>query len=627
MDILQLINKKTTFNELYKILKCDKRQLGQNLQQLEKQGHLVSFKDNYYKISDYDSLKGWVSPGAKSGMFFTQNAPNLELGSNFFLDDEKNIINKKTLMPNAFVEVCELEPNLVFVKSLLKQNSFEFVGYYSDNKVRGFIKGFDLIFDANVVKNNQQSNNTWGHYFYDENGLELKSVITNSEDKSLYATLSSYILNYNKQEYIDTFIENPQLLYKDLTYLPFYTIDSISTKDIDDAIYYVNNKLYIAIADASSYVNKNLDIKAQQQSSTFYLPNKVEHMLPRQLSESEVSLNPGVTKKAMICEIQFNSNYEIENTQFYLANIKSFARMSYQDVDNVIENKALIESTIVDRQAEIIKSIKALNEVVCKNNEQVDDIFRPQRTEVLLDENGKVQEIVLEPERTASQKIVEYCMVKANTQAAKYIYDNYNTTALFRNQIKQDDKVKSASYNTDSVGHVSLNSDFYTHFTSPIRRYSDLIVHRIIKDILNKTKNHEQIVLEKISNHLNYMGKKMKSVEQKINDLMKNQYIEQLNENYATAFIVDIIPSGVVFRTNKNLDFFVPAFKIEDELFNKIDEFMTKNPNKEIALFQDFLNTLNKDVYEIEIKDLDSVLDKKFIKVKKLLTPSSIYKP
>ena len=627
MDILQLINKKTTFNELYKILKCDKRQLGQNLQQLEKQGHLVSFKDNYYKISDYDSLKGWVSPGAKSGMFFTQNAPNLELGSNFFLDDEKNIINKKTLMPNAFVEVCELEPNLVFVKSVLKQNSFEFVGYYSDNKVRGFIKGFDLIFDANVVKNNQQSNNTWGHYFYDENGLELKSVITNSEDKNLYANLSSYILNYNKQEYIDTFIDNPSLLYKDLTYLPFYTIDSISTKDIDDAIYYVNNKLYIAIADASSYVNKNLDIKAQQQSSTFYLPNKVEHMLPRQLSESEVSLNPGVTKKAMICEIQFNSNYEIENTQFYLANIKSFARMSYQDVDNVIENKALIESTIVDRQAEIIKSIKALNEVVCKNNEQVDDIFRPQRTEVLLDENGKVQEIVLEPERTASQKIVEYCMVKANTQAAKYIYDNYNTTALFRNQIKQDDKVKSASYNTDSVGHVSLNSDFYTHFTSPIRRYSDLIVHRIIKDILNKTKNHEQIVLEKISNHLNYMGKKMKSVEQKVNDLMKNQYIEQLNENYATAFIVDIIPSGVVFRTNKNLDFFVPAFKIEDELFNKIDEFMTKNPNKEIALFQDFLNTLNKDVYEIEIKDLDSVLDKKFIKVKKLLTPSSIYKP
>lgn len=627
MDILQLINKKTTFNELYKILKCDKRQLGQNLQQLEKQGHLVSFKDNYYKISDYEPLQGWISPGAKSGMFFTQTAPNLELGANFFLDDEKNIINKKTLMPNAFVEVCELEPNLVFVKNVLKQNSFEFVGYHSDGKIRGFIKGFDLVFDASIVKNNLQDDNTWGHYIYNESALELKSVITNSEDKNLYANLSSYILNYNKQEYIDTFIDNPSLLYKDLTYLPFYTVDSISTKDIDDAIYYANNKLYIAIADASFYVNKNLDIKAQQQSSTFYLPNKVEHMLPRQLSEAEVSLNPGVTKKAMICEILFDNNNEIENTQFYLANIKSFARLSYQDVDNIIENRSLVESTIVDRQQEVLKSIKALNEVVCKNNEQVEDVFRPQRTEVLLNENGKVQEIVLESERTASQKIVEYCMIKANTQAAKYIYDNYNTTALFRNQIKQDDKIKSASYNTDSVGHISLNSDFYTHFTSPIRRYSDLIVHRIIKDIINKTKNHEQVVLEKISNHLNYMGKKMKSVEQKVNDLMKNQYIEQLNENYVTAFIVDITPSGVVFRTGKNLDFFVPAFKIDDELFNKIDEFMTKNPNKEITAFQDFLNIVNKDVYEIEIKDLDSVLDKKFIKVKKLLTPSSLYKP
>lgn len=634
MDILTIINKKTTFQELHNILKCDKRQLGQALNLLEKEGKLISFKDKYYKVSDLERVEGWITPGAKSGVFFTTTQPLIELGANYTLEGERSVVNKKGLLPGSFVAAYEIEEGLVFVAEKLVQHDFEFLGQYTVHRVevpgvglveKGLIKAFIKGFDLSIQTVQEQESGSWGHYVYSAGGITLKCLVAQENSRGFYSELSSYILKHNPKNYIEVSTAQRDLEYKDLTYLPFYTIDSISTKDIDDAIFFSGNKLYIAIADASYYVSKNLDIAAQKQTSSFYLPNKVEHMLPRELSEKEVSLNPGIAKKSMVCEIILKEG-EVETCDFYLAQIKTAARLTYLDVDRMLAGDKPIESTIVEREAEVRKSLVKLMGIVEQNQIAQPDVYRPQRTEILLSENGLVHEIVLEEERGPAQKLVEYCMITANIQAAKYIHEKYNTTALFRNQVMQDNKLKSAVYENNLVGHVSLNSDFYTHFTSPIRRYSDLMIHRIMKDIFSETKQYDNETLTSIANHLNHMGRKMKAVEQKVEDLMKNHYIEALQDKRMQASIVDITMAGVVFRTNKNIEFFVPAFKLDEALFNKIDEFMTNNSDKKVEPFKAFLEELNKVSYEIELKDIDSIFDKKLLTVH-TKAPAPSFKP
>lgn len=347
-----------------------------------------------------------------------------------------------------------------------------------------------------------------------------------------------YTLN-KKEEKID--FENRL----DLTELDFCTIDPKTAKDHDDAIYYdmEENILYVAIADVSSYVKEgsNLDKEAYKRSFSSYFPNKVYPMLPFSLSAGICSLKPNVLRHAFVCKMYFDSNHLVKKSEFIEAVIESKNNFAYEYIDELIENNNMPES--------LDALLKITNKLRTKRLKNGFD-FRNTEVRLLLDEDEKLVNFQQE-ENTVSHHLVEECMLMANQEAAKKL----TQTGIFRvheePDIKKIDALidrlkdfglhvkkkanihatieqmqKSASnfgieaqvdkliieaqqqarYSSLKANHFGLGFEHYSHFTSPIRRYSDLILHRILKS--GKIPENIEQMCEEISNNereINYM--------------------------------------------------------------------------------------------------------------------------
>jgi ribonuclease R len=340
-----------------------------------------------------------------------------------------------------------------------------------------------------------------------------------------------YELN-NKQEQIN--FQNRV----DLSHLDFCTIDPKTAKDHDDAIYYdkEENILYVAIADVSFYVKEGskLDIEAYKRSFSSYFPNKVYPMLPFSLSAGICSLKPNVLRHAFVCKIYFDDNYVVQKSEFVEAVIESKNNYAYEYIDELIANKKMPESL------EILLNIT--NKLRIRRLKNGFD-FRNCEIRLVLDEDENLVNFQ-EEENTVSHHLVEECMLLANQEAAKkltqsgifrvheepdikkidalidrlkdfglYIKKKANIHATIEQIQKsasnfgieaQVDKLiiesqQQARYSNLKGNHFGLGFEHYSHFTSPIRRYSDLILHRILKTGQVPT-NIEQMC-EEISNH------------------------------------------------------------------------------------------------------------------------------
>lgn len=328
----------------------------------------------------------------------------------------------------------------------------------------------------------------------------------------------------------------------DLRKLPFVTIDGEDARDFDDAVYCEAKKsggwrLYVAIADVSHYVtiNSALDDEAQVRSTSVYFPDFVLPMLPEALSNGLCSLNPKVDRLAMVCEMTISASGKVSGYQFYESVIYSHARLTYTKVGEMLKaNHALREEYKdvvgdIDELYALYKVLRATREV----RGAID--FETTETRILFDDDRKIDKIV-PVVRNDAHKLIEECMLCANVSAANFI-EKHELDGLFRvhNGPKEqkltnlktflgalglslpssapspsdyqqllekiadrpDSKIiqtvmlrslSQAMYQPDNNGHFGLAYDAYAHFTSPIRRYPDLLVHRAIRSVIRSKK-------------------------------------------------------------------------------------------------------------------------------------------
>ncbi|MCP3679039.1 MAG: ribonuclease R [Gammaproteobacteria bacterium] len=327
----------------------------------------------------------------------------------------------------------------------------------------------------------------------------------------------------------------------DLRQLPFVTIDGETAKDFDDAVYAEKHRfggwnLYVAIADVSHYVQPNsaLDEEAFQRGNSVYFPGKVIPMLPPILSNHLCSLNPHVDRLCMVCEMSISRDGNMTRYKFYPAVIHSHARLTYTEVGAFFaQQKTRITDNVKPHLTVLHNLYKKLESCRFRSGAIA---FNTTEVEVLFGRSHKIKQLV-PVVRNDAHKLIEECMLRANQAAAKFLLKNrvaglYRThsgpkperleelrdflgelglrlkgglspspqdySEVLRQAAGRADchliemmllrSMTQALYTPDNIGHFSLNFDQYTHFTSPIRRYPDVIIHRTIKDVLNKKK-------------------------------------------------------------------------------------------------------------------------------------------
>lgn len=333
---------------------------------------------------------------------------------------------------------------------------------------------------------------------------------------------------------------------KDLRHLPFSTIDPVTAKDFDDAICWddENHTLYVAIADVSEYVTPfgAIDTEAIYRSFSIYLPHRSIPMLPRQLSETLCSLQPNTDRLSFVFEIPLDSKtLEVGDTKVYEAIIHSKRRFNYEEIDAFFEGK--LKASNKDEEI-IFASIAKLKKITdrLKTQRLIKGYdFHSNELEMFLDEDTNLTHTTY-AEETPSHALIEDCMLLANKAAAarftrgvfriheppnqnklQILYQELagigiaidikdtlkETITNIQAQAKEMDLVSEvdtliirsqmqARYAPFNVGHFGLGFVAYTHFTSPIRRYSDLIVHRLLKAIANNDTEESSYVLRNI---------------------------------------------------------------------------------------------------------------------------------
>ena len=325
---------------------------------------------------------------------------------------------------------------------------------------------------------------------------------------------------------------------KDLRHLPFCTIDPVTAKDYDDAVCWddENYILYVAIADVSEYVKPfgPIDAEAIYRGFSIYLPHRSIPMLPRQLSETLCSLQPHVDRLSYTFELHLDRDtLEVTHSDVYEAIIHSKRRFNYEEIDEFFEGKLQAKN---DDEKEVLATINPLRKITDRLREKrlkTGFDFRSDEIDMELDANGEIVATTISVE-TPSHSLIEDCMLLANKAAANMyergvfriheppsqtkiqaLYnelagigifvepqENMKETISFIQQKAREMGIESdvdtliiqaqrrARYSPDNYGHFGLGFEKYTHFTSPIRRYSDLIVHRLIKAI--KANNTEE---------------------------------------------------------------------------------------------------------------------------------------
>ena len=360
----------------------------------------------------------------------------------------------------------------------------------------------------------------------------------------------------------------------DLRDLPLVTIDGETARDFDDAVFAEkvgrNYRLVVAIADVSHYVRPDdaIDTDAQERSTSVYFPRRVIPMLPENLSNGICSLNPDVERLCMVCDMVITYAGNIKEYRFYPAVMRSHARLTYNQVWDWISDdldhphKAQIDT--------LYKLFKILQK---KRFERGAVEFESVETQMLFDDNGKIEKIV-PVVRNDAHKLIEECMLAANVCAAEFLIKNKHT-ALFRNhlgptpeklatlreqlgllglqlgggdnptpkdyaalaeqfkgrpdaellQVMMLRSMQQAVYEPHCGGHFGLAYEAYAHFTSPIRRYPDLTVHRAIKAVLNQQTYTPSKSWQALGVHTSFCERRADDASRDVENWLKTYYM------------------------------------------------------------------------------------------------------
>ena len=366
----------------------------------------------------------------------------------------------------------------------------------------------------------------------------------------------------------------------DITDMKLVTIDGEDSRDFDDAVCAEPTangwKLVVAIADVSHYVTEgsDLDNDAIERGNSVYFPRRVVPMLPEALSNGLCSINPDVERLCMTCEMNIDSEGNLLDYKFYPAVMFSHARLTYTKVSQILEHH---DQALTNEYASVLDNLNTLYDLykvlkAARTKRGVMDFDRIE-SQILFNDNGKIDNIVARS-RNDAHKLIEECMLMANQATAKFLAHNeedflyrihpkptaekVETTRQFLTAIgltleggvqpeskhfakvledakgRDDENViktvvlrtmKQAVYTPANEGHFGLAFDDYTHFTSPIRRYPDLLVHRAINRVLDKNKRKPSKKMIETGAHLSVTERRADDASRDVEQWLKCEYM------------------------------------------------------------------------------------------------------
>ena len=453
---------------------------------------------------------------------------------------------------------------------------------------------------------------------------------------------------------------------KDLRDKLFVTIDGEDTKDIDDAVCLEtknnNQILYVSIADVSHYVKEGskLDIEALKRGNSVYLLDRVIPMLPHVLSNGICSLNENEDRLTLTCEMVFDEKGKIIGHEIYRSIIKSHKRMTYTEVQEIIDGKNFNNDSI----SNMINNMISLSRIIRKKREDRGSInFNFKETIINVDENLKPIEIC-EKERIEAYKLIEDFMVSANETVAEEYYfreipfiyrtheagdedklENLVTTLAslgisfkIRNEVHPKDiqkllksvegsdkqfviekltlrSMSQAKYTKSLVGHFALASKYYTHFTSPIRRYSDLQIHRIINEVLEnkfneKRREHYESILDSVAFNISKTERLAIDCERDVEALKKCEYMLPFIGESFEGNVSGLTNFGIFVELPNTVEGMIPLRDIRDDhyIFDESKYQIIGEHNKRVFSFGEHLKVILAKC-DLETRTIDFILE------------------
>ena len=491
-----------------------------------------------------------------------------------------------------------------------------------------------------VVKNKNVANLAF-HY-----GLSENNIDTRRENSVVEASIQASSLLFDKSN------------REDLTHLPLCTIDGEMAKDLDDAIYCKEDengfRLIVGIADVTAYMQKGdtVDLDAQSRMTSIYTPCNVAPMLDPSLSNNACSLNPGEPKLAMVCDISLDPLGNVTDYIFKEAIVQSYKRFSYNRLQSMIDS-----GYFKNTPDNVIDSINAFASLYAllksKRTERERFVFKSNEHIFDFDQAGSIKDISAYP-MYDTNKMIEEAMILANVCAAKFI-KSHSLKTLFRTheeppeeglaeingfleeqniqpQLDEDFSIKSvkaviaaveqkgvsesfdalvrkamppAEYTPHNSAHFGLNLEDYAHFTSPIRRYPDVVTHRVIKYILSEHygkvttggAHYSESELVLLGADCNDKNKSAMLVERKANDFLAIKFIETKMNDAFEATLSSKTPHGVYVSILYGL--------IQGYIPMKVAEKKNVVKRCEDNTLRVKVDSIEKDTYKINFKVID----------------------
>ena len=554
-----------TFQEILQLLEWSQKKrkmYKQLLNAWEESGEIYLKRNGKYTLPEKEGfVKGEISISSGNFGFLDINGKASVFIPGAYLN---TAMNGDTVLVRILKESSDNKKREGEVYKVIKRNRDVIVGVFEHNLSFGFVRPRnspkDIYIPKKLIKGAKTGDlvavkvDFWGD---EERKPEGGIVSILGSPKDTEALISSLLLNEGIEEKfpnevlqeldkIDEDFSDELENRKDLRHLDIITIDGSDAKDLDDAVYVEKTedgyKLFVSIADVSYYVKENteLDTEALKRGNSIYLVDRVIPMLPRKLSNNLCSLNPNEDKLTFTVEMDLDKRGKVIKNDFYKSVIKSKYRMTYENVNIILEKNEESEEyrNLYDKYRKIddmLKNMLELSKIIRSNKKRRGSIdFELPEIKVVLDENKAVKDIVLRS-RGEAERIIEDFMVIANETVAEKLFweeipaiyrvhedpDKAKVQALNETLIKFGYSLKGleeihpgkfqniierttglpegylihklilramqrARYANKNLGHFGLASKYYLHFTSPIRRYSDLIVHRMLGRSIEK---------------------------------------------------------------------------------------------------------------------------------------------
>ncbi len=415
---------------------------------------------------------------------------------------------------------------------------------------------------------------------------------------------------------------------EDLRDMMMVTIDGEDAKDLDDAVSLSREGedflLGVHIADVTNYVQENsaLDKEALKRGTSVYLVDRVIPMLPHRLSNGICSLNEGVDRLALSCLMKVSPDGEVKDYRIVESVIRVDRRMTYTSVKKILEDKDQEERTKYEVFVPMFEEMEALSKILRAKRKKRGAIdFDFPETKIILDKEGKPLDI--KPyERNTATKIIEDFMLLANETVAQHFYwleipfvyrthdnpdpDKINQLGIFISNFglgiktakeevhpKEIQKLlgkvegtpeealisrlalrsmKQARYSIDCTGHFGLACSYYCHFTSPIRRYPDLQIHRIIKEHLRERLREERIlhyaaILPQVADQSSKMERRAETAERETNKLKKTEYMEEHIGERFEGVVSGITGWGIYVELPNTVEGLIHVSDLEGDYF------------------------------------------------------------